>query len=112
MRPDDPLAEMSDPFDFCYEPWNPPDVEPSHRYFTTSDGVRLHYVDWPANENAPVVVMVHGRRAHGRWFDPVAMELSPNYHCLSLDVRGHGDSENGGPVDLERYAVDLAEFFK
>lgn len=93
------------------EPWNPSDLTPEDRFFETDDGVKLHYLDWPADPGVPVVVMVHGRRAHSRWFDPVAPGLSPAYRCLALDLRGHGESEsNGEPASLDRYGNDLAQF--
>ena len=99
-----PIDEQQDA-----EPWTPPEVEPEHRYFETDDGVRIHYVEWPSARDAPTIVMVHGRRAHARWFDPVAMKLSPQYRCVSMDLRGHGESDGNEPATLQRYAADIAQ---
>lgn len=83
---------------------------PVHRYFAADDGVKLHYLDWPADPGAPVVALVHGRLAHAHWFDPVVPYLSPRYHCVALDLRGHGDSESSKPISVHRIAADIAEF--
>lgn len=81
-----------------------------HRYFAADDGVKLHYLDWPADPGAPVVALIHGRLAHAHWFDPVIPFLSPAYHCVALDLRGHGDSESSKPISVNRIAADIAEF--
>lgn len=92
------------------EPWSPPEFRPTHHRFLTDDGVSIHYVEWPADPDAPVLLMVHGRRAHARWFDPVAAGLSPRYRCVAMDLRGHGESTaNGEPATLDRYSADLAQ---
>lgn len=91
------------------EPWSPPDVQPAHRYFEADDRVKLHYLDWPAPTGAPVLMMVHGRRAHAHWFDPTAPHFHSRYRCICPDLRGHGDSGLDGPVTIPRFAADLAE---
>jgi pimeloyl-ACP methyl ester carboxylesterase len=37
--------------------------------------------------------MLHGGSAHAHWFDPVAPALADRYHLISLDQRGHGESQ-------------------
>lgn len=62
------------------------------RTFTTSDGVRLHYL-----EGGPVdgrtVVFVPGWTMPGWIFDRQIAALEDRYHVLALDPRGQGDSE-------------------
>ncbi len=99
-----------DPFDLSYERWIPSAVAASSHYFDSSDGLRLHYTRWGANDHAPVLAMIHGRRAHGRWFDPVVPPFVERYDCVALDIRGHGDSPAKGGVDFNRYAADVHEF--
>ncbi len=106
------LSSPDDPFDLSYEPWRAPEIEPEHRNFTADDGLELHYVEWPSEAGSPLVVMVHGRRAHARWFDPVAVALTPRYRCVGLDMRGHGDTPAKGAPDLNRHAADLAQFME
>lgn len=100
-------AEMTPP-----EPWTPPPFQPEHRTLTADDGVALHYLDWPAAVGAPVLLMVHGRRANAHWFDPVAAHFSPRFHCICPDLRGHGDSGLNGPASIPRFSADLAQFIR
>jgi pimeloyl-ACP methyl ester carboxylesterase len=90
--------------------WSPPLLPPVHRHFVADDGLKLHYLDWPADPGAPVIAMIHGRLAHAHWFDPAIPFLSPRYHCVALDLRGHGDSESSKPISIHRVAADIAEF--
>lgn len=85
-------------------------MPPLHRYFAADDGLKLHYLDWPADPGAPVLAMIHGRLAHAHWFDPIIPYLSPRYHCVAMDLRGHGDSESSRPISVNRVAADVAEF--
>ncbi|HOG17946.1 MAG TPA: alpha/beta hydrolase [Syntrophales bacterium] len=73
-------------------------------------GLRLHYLDY-GTEGRPAVLCLHGCGAHAHWFDFIAGGLSPDYHVLAMDQRGHGDSAWADPPDYsyERYAADLAE---
>ena len=60
-------------------------------HFVAIDGVRLHYVDW--GDNGPDVLMLHGDLRTSRSWDAVARQLAPSFHVLSLDYKGHGDSD-------------------
>jgi pimeloyl-ACP methyl ester carboxylesterase len=108
MMDDEDASEFSDgppP-----EPWTAPAIEPEHRYFLADDGVKIHYLDWGSpSADAPVLFMVHGRRAHAHWFDPVASHFYSRYHCVAPDLRGHGDSGLAGPASIPRFAEDLAQ---
>lgn len=95
------------------EPWVGPGVEPHHHWFNAADGTRLHYVEWPgAPVDAPFLLMLHGRRAHCRWFDPVAVGLRSRFRLAALDLRAHGESESGiDSIDIDRHADDVRRFF-
>ena len=66
-------------------------------------GLRLHYLDFdttpehqsltPRDDPRPKMVFIHGGAANAHWFDFVAGAFSTRYRVLSLDLRGHGDSE-------------------
>lgn len=107
-------TEPSDPFDVAYEPWSRPAQEPEHHFFQSDDGLKLHYLMWlgerEADANAPIILMVHGRRAHAHWFDPLVAELIPKHACASLDLRSHGDSASAGACGFERHAKDVADW--
>jgi pimeloyl-ACP methyl ester carboxylesterase len=80
----------------------------SRVYF--SQRLRLHYVDW-GNAGAPPLLLVHGGRDHCRNWDWVAEALSPQWHIIAPDLRGHGDSEwsRTGTYTMAGYIYDLAQ---
>ena len=87
--------------------------EPASR-FVRLGGLRLHYLDWP-NETAPPILLLHGFTSHARSWDLLARALSPNFHVVALDQRGHGDSDRGGVYgsramvgDVERFVEHMA----
>ncbi|HYZ48700.1 MAG TPA: alpha/beta hydrolase, partial [Sphingomonas sp.] len=85
-------------------------TDPTPRYFT-SNGLRLHYVDW-GNGDSPLLLLVHGTRDHSRSWDWVARRLQQSWHVVCVDLRGHGDSDWSPDGDYDRLTLvnDLAEF--
>lgn len=67
------------------------DFEPVSRTYE-SQGLTLHYLDW-GNEDAPLLLLLHGVRDHARSWDWTARALRRDWHVVALDLRGHGDSE-------------------
>jgi microsomal epoxide hydrolase len=62
------------------------------QYFTTSDHVRLHYLDaGPAS--APCLVLVPGWTMPAWIFSPQIRAFSRNFHVIAFDPRGQGGSE-------------------
>lgn len=41
----------------------------------------------------PALCFLHGGSAHAHWFDGVAPAFADRYHVISLDQRGHGESD-------------------
>ena len=80
--------------------------------FVEVNGVRLHYVDWGAAEQRPILFL-HGGSAHARWWDFVVPALADRHRCVALDLRGHGDSAWPETLDyrLETHAADVAAVF-
>ncbi len=62
------------------------------RYFTTSDGVRLHYIEAGPNF-APTLVFVPGWTMPAWIFGRQIAFFSRDYHVVALDPRGQGDSD-------------------
>src|SRR6187397_3106077 len=85
---------------------------PESRFYQ-SQGLRLHYSDW-GNADAPLMLLVHGGRDHGRSFDLIAKSLQPHFHILAPDLRGHGDSDwtKGGSYALTEYVYDLSRLVR
>jgi pimeloyl-ACP methyl ester carboxylesterase len=85
---------------------------PESRFFQ-SQGLRLHYSDW-GNEDAPLMLLVHGGRDHSRSWDLIARSLQAHFHVLAPDLRGHGDSDwtKGGSYSLTEYVYDLSRLVR
>jgi len=67
--------------------------KPKDDYFTTSDGVKIHYIT--QGKGTPVV-LIHGYTgsAQGNWFsNGVAEALAKNHWVVALDCRNHGKSD-------------------
>ena len=66
-------------------------AEPAqHRFFTTSDGVRLHYLEAGRGHT---IVLVPGWTMPAWIFDRQIADFSRRYHVIAFDPRGQGDSE-------------------
>jgi esterase len=67
------------------------------------DGLGLSALEWGA-PGRPLLLFLHGGSAHAHWFDPVAPDFADRYHVLSLDQRGHGESDWPSPPAESAYA--------
>src|SRR5437879_10030398 len=72
----------------------------------------LHYLEWGSADHPPLLFL-HGGSAHAHWFDAVAPAFADRYHVVSLDQRGHGESEWARPATYatEDFAGDLLAVF-
>lgn len=88
--------------------------------YVQAGALELHYLDY-GTKGKPPMLCVHGGAAHGHWFDFIAPGFTADYHVLSLDLRGHGDSEPVDPpaytyadyaadIDKVVHALDLRDF--
>jgi non-heme chloroperoxidase len=59
-------------------------------FFTTNDGVRLHYLE--AGQGRPLVFLP-GWTQPAEGFSGQLAALSDSFRCLALDFRGHGESD-------------------
>jgi len=76
-----------------------------------ANGLKLHYLDWGAPENPPMVLL-HGLRGHAHSWDDFSAAVCEDYHILALDQRGRGDSEwaKDGVYTTAAYVADLLDF--
>jgi non-heme chloroperoxidase len=81
----------------------------SHRQFTTSDGVRLHYLEaGPAD--APPILFVPGWTMPAWIWDGQLDALSDRYHVIAFDPRGQGASQIAASgYDPDRRGRDIGE---
>ena len=79
------------------------------RYFVTSDGVRLHYLD-AGPHGAPVLLFVPGWTMPAWIWQPQIAAFSRTYHVIAFDPRGQGESEIApSGYDPERRGRDIGE---
>ena len=57
----------------------------------------------------PDMILIHGIFATKEIMNPLFDYYKNDYHVISYDVRGHGESDKPEKFDLEDYAKDLAQ---
>ncbi|MBI4203339.1 MAG: alpha/beta hydrolase [Chloroflexi bacterium] len=74
-------------------------------------GFKFHYLDW-GNESRPPLVLWHGRTNAAHTWDFTALACCQDYHILSLDMPGHGDSDwiPGGDYTVDSQVPILTGF--
>ncbi|MDA1240707.1 MAG: alpha/beta hydrolase [Chloroflexi bacterium] len=65
-------------------------VQPEDRW-ATLNGIDFHYLDW-GNAHLPPLVLLHGGGLTAHTWDMACLVLRQQYHCIALDMRGHGDT--------------------
>lgn len=80
--------------------------------YVEANGLRLHYLDW-GNKGADTLVLLHGLQDCSRSWDFFASVMSIKYRVLTLDHRGHGDSDWADPshYQLVDYVSDIEALF-
>ena len=84
-------------------------------YWTSSDGLRLHYRDYPARSplaaQRPPVLCLPGLTRNARDFEDLAEHLSESWRVLCLELRGRGDSDyarESATYNPMQYVQDIA----
>jgi pimeloyl-ACP methyl ester carboxylesterase len=87
----------------------PPAVNQQDGSFTTSDGVKIHYIT--AGTAGSWVVLIHGYSdsAQRMWFNTgIAQEIAKTHRVVALDNRNHGQSDKPQPGGSGK-ALDVVE---
>jgi pimeloyl-ACP methyl ester carboxylesterase len=82
--------------------------KPEHKYFTTSDGVKIHFM---VKGKGTPVILIHGYTgsAEGNWFsNGIADALAVNHMVIAIDCRNHGLSDKPQPMGPGK-AEDVVE---
>ena len=59
----------------------------------TPDGPTISAQDW-GNPTGPEIVFIHGfSQSHLSWIKQVTGELANDFHMVTYDLRGHGNSD-------------------
>ena len=80
------------------------------RYWTSSDGLRLHYRDYAGPADRPPILCLPGLTRNARDFEPVADRLAGEWRVLAVEFRGRGQSQHDpNPANYvpQTYAADL-----
>jgi non-heme chloroperoxidase len=68
---------------------------------TTPDGLTISAQEY-GNPNGPGIVFIHGfSQSHLSWMRQTDGELAKDFHIVTYDLRGHGNSDK--PLDAARY---------
>jgi pimeloyl-ACP methyl ester carboxylesterase len=57
----------------------------------------------------PALVLIHGITENHRMWHPILHDLAAGREVLSVDLRGHGDSDHCDPYDPISYATDVVD---
>lgn len=63
------------------------------RFWSSPDGLKLHFRDYPGSPERLPVLCLHGLTRNARDFEKLADHIAPSRRVLALDMRGRGDSE-------------------
>lgn len=63
-------------------------------YWTSRDGLRLHYRDYPGRPDRPPIICLHGLTRNGRDFETLAARLAGEWRVIVPDFRGRGRSDH------------------
>ena len=66
----------------------------SDGYWSSSDGLRLHYRDYAGDASHPPIVCIPGLTRNARDFEGVAERLAGPRRLICVDLRGRGQSEH------------------
>lgn len=71
-----------------------------------ANGISLSYNIYP-HEQAPVLVLIPGLSSTKEAYDLMIPHLTEHYHILTLDLRGHGQSDRQGPYSFAQLNEDI-----
>ncbi|MDE2436674.1 MAG: alpha/beta hydrolase [Sphingomonadales bacterium] len=85
------------------------------RSWTSRDGLKLHFRDYPGRDDRPPVLCLPGLTRNARDFAHVADRLAGEWRVLCVELRGRGESayaKDSATYNPAQYADDLAELFR
>lgn len=84
--------------------------DPEDRYLNINQ-LQLHYLDWGGHTEQPMLLL-HGFMGHAHMWDKVALEFRNHYRVISLDQRGHGQSQWSQELaySIDDHCSDICRF--
>ena len=75
--------------------------------FVVANNITHHYLEWGTSSAKPIL-MLHGIGLSAHLWNWTAQKLADQYHILSFDMRGHGDSQKPETgYTFRELAIDL-----
>lgn len=84
-------------------------------FWSSRDGLRLHYRDYKGRDDRPPVLCLPGLTRNARDFEKLAAHLCGEWRVICPDMRGRGDSayaRDAASYNPLQYADDLAALFE
>lgn len=84
-------------------------------YWTSRDGLQLHYRDYSGRADRPPVLCLPGLTRNARDFEELAERLAGNWRVICVELRGRGDSayaKDSATYNPLQYLEDLGELFE
>lgn len=81
------------------------------RFWTSRDGLKLHFRDYPGRSDRPPVLCLPGLTRNARDFSHLAERLAGEWRIICPDLRGRGDSayaKDSATYNPVQYADDIA----
>lgn len=85
-------------------------TEYADRFWSSRDGLRLHYRDYPGREDRPPVICLHGLTRNARDFARLAERLAGEWRVICPEMRGRGDSDyarDSATYNVLQYVEDM-----
>ncbi|MET0250090.1 MAG: alpha/beta hydrolase [Sphingobium sp.] len=78
-------------------------------FSVTVDGAAIACRGWNlAAADLPLLILVHGYRAHARWWDHIAPSLTQAHRVVALDLSGMGDSDRRAAYSREQHGREIS----
>lgn len=89
-----------------------PHPEWSDRYWTSVDGLKLHYRDYLGPHERPPILCLPGLTRNAADFDPVAASFAGEWRVIAVDFRGRGLSQRDPDPANYRPATYVGDLLK
>ena len=87
----------------------------SDGYWTSRDGLKLHYRDYPGRADRPPLLCLPGLTRNARDFERLARRLAGEWRVICPEMRGRGDSaysKDSATYNPLQYVEDVTELFQ
>ncbi|MFZ2236561.1 MAG: alpha/beta hydrolase, partial [Dokdonella sp.] len=75
----------------------------------TADGISLEFEEWGNRDGEPILFCHGFGQTRGAWTSTARRFAEAGHRCVSIDLRGHGDSDwlDGGNYSMDQFRDDL-----